>query len=91
MWDKIFEHFSTLEHRTLERMSLLVAVFFDFWIIRSYSIASVLQKKKAVTPVNLGFTLIHLVIHTFLAIFIVILPDCCFLNNLMVYWLHAGV
>ena len=33
MWDKIIEHFSTLEHRPLERMSLLVAGLLIFWII----------------------------------------------------------
>ena len=33
MWDKIIEHFSTLEHRPLERTSLLVAGLLIFWII----------------------------------------------------------
>ncbi len=95
MWDKIIEHFSTLEHRPLERMSLLVAGLLIFWIIEGAIPLLPLSYKKTKSRhalVNLGFTLIHLVIHTFLAIFIVILCDWCSANQFgLVYWLHAGI
>ena len=95
MWDKIIEHFSTLEHRPLERMSLLVAGLLIFWIIEGAIPLLPLAYKKTKSRhalVNLGFTLIHLVIHTFLAIFIVILCDWCRANQFgLVYWLHAGI
>ena len=95
MWDKIIEHFSTLEHRPLERMSLLVAGLLIFWIIEGAIPLLPLAYKKTKSRhalVNLGFTLIHLVIHTFLAIFIVILCDWCSANQFgLVYWLHAGI
>jgi sterol desaturase/sphingolipid hydroxylase (fatty acid hydroxylase superfamily) len=95
MWDKIIEHFSTLEHRPLERMSLLVAGLLIFWIIEGAIPLLPLSYKTTKSRhalVNLGFTLIHLVIHTFLAIFIVILCDWCSANQFgLVYWLHAGI
>src|SRR4029079_13718831 len=95
MWDKIINHFSTLEHRPLERMSLLVAGLLIFWIIEGAIPLLPLAYKKTKSRhalVNLGFTLIHLVIHTFLAIFIVILCDWCRANQFgLVYWLHAGI
>ena len=78
MWDKIIEHFSTLEHRPIERMSFLVAGLLIFWIIEGAIPLLPLTYKKTRSRhalVNLGFTLIHLFIHTFLAIFIVMLSD----------------
>jgi len=95
MWDKIIEHFSTLEHRPIERMSLLVAGLLIFWIIEGAIPLLPLTYKKTKSRhalVNLGFTLIHLFIHTFLAIFIVMLCDWCKANQFgLVYWLHANI
>lgn len=94
MWDKIIEHFSTLEHRPLERMSLLVAGLLIFWIIEGAIPLLPMSYKRTKgrhALVNMGFTLIHLVIHTFLAIFIVILCDWCAANQFgLVYWLHSN-
>jgi len=94
MWDKIIDHFSTLEHRPLERMSLLVAGLLIFWIIEGAIPLLPMSYKKTKgrhALVNLGFTGIHLVIHTFLAIFIVMLCDWCRASQFgVVYWLHAN-
>jgi sterol desaturase/sphingolipid hydroxylase (fatty acid hydroxylase superfamily) len=93
MWDKIIDHFSTLEHRPLERMSLLVAGLLIFWIIEGAIPLLPMSYKRTKgrhALVNLGFTFIHLIIHTFLAIFIVILCDWCKANQFgVVYWLHS--
>ena len=58
MWDKIIEHFSTLEHRPLERMSLLVAGLLIFWIIEGAIPLLPMSYKKTKgrhALVNLGF------------------------------------
>jgi sterol desaturase/sphingolipid hydroxylase (fatty acid hydroxylase superfamily) len=93
MWDKIIDHFSTLEHRPLERMSLLVAGLLIFWIIEGAIPLLPMSYKKTKgrhAIVNLGFTFIHLVIHTFLAVFIVVLCDWCAANQFgLVYWLNV--
>jgi sterol desaturase/sphingolipid hydroxylase (fatty acid hydroxylase superfamily) len=95
MWDKIIEHFSTLEHRPLERMSLIVAGLLIFWIIEGAIPLLPMSYKKTKgrhALVNLGFTVIHLVIHTFLAIFIVMLCDWCETNQFgLVYWVNASI
>jgi len=94
MWDKIIEHFSTLENRPLERMTLLVAGLLIFWIIEGAIPLLPMSYKKTKgrhALVNLGFTAIHLIIHTFLAIFIVMLCDWCKTSQFgLVYWLHAN-
>src|SRR5262245_43268458 len=94
MWDKIIEHFATLEHRPLERTSLLVAGLLIFWIIEGAIPLLPMSYKKTKgrhALVNLGFTSIHVIIHTFLALFIVILCDWCRANQFgLVYWLNAG-
>jgi len=94
MWDKIIDHFSTLENRPLERMTLLVAGLLIFWIIEGAVPLLPMSYKKTKgrhALVNLGFTVIHLIIHTFLAIFIVMLCDWCKTSQFgLVYWLHAS-
>jgi sterol desaturase/sphingolipid hydroxylase (fatty acid hydroxylase superfamily) len=94
MWDKIIEHFSTLENRPLERMTLLVAGLLIFWIIEGAIPLLPMSYKKTKgrhALVNLSFTVIHLVIHTFLAIFIVMLCDWCKTSQFgLVYWVHAN-
>ena len=94
MWDKIIEHFSTLENRPLERMTLLVAGLLISWIIEGAIPLLPMSYKKTKgrhALVNLAFTVIHLIIHTFLAIFIVMLCDWCKTSQFgLVYWLHAS-
>ena len=67
MWEKIIEHFQTLEQRPVERMILLVGGMLLLWIIEGAIPLLALQYKKNKwrhASVNLTFTLIHLIIHT---------------------------
>lgn len=94
MFQAIVKHFETLEHRPLERMALLVAGLLFFWIIEGAIPLIQPQYKKTKArhaAVNLSFTAMHLVIHTFLAILIVILADWCKTQKFgIVYWTNAG-
>ena len=95
MWQKIIDHFSTLEHRPVERMAYLVGGLLIFWIIEGAIPLLPMSYKKTKSrhaATNLSFTLIHLVIHTFLAILIVLLSDWCAANKFgLVYWFNLGI
>lgn len=95
MWDSIISYFSTLESRPLERMAILVGGLLVFWIIEGAIPLLPLRYKKTKlrhAVVNFYFTIIHLVIHTLLAILIVALSDWCKEANFgLVYWLNANV
>jgi len=94
MWDHIIEYFSTLEQRPLERMAFIVGGLLIFWIIEgSIPLLPMSYKKNKIrhAAVNVSFTLIHLAIHTVLAIIIVLLSDWCRENHFgLVYWLNAN-
>lgn len=93
--DKIIAYFSTLEQRPLERMALLVGGLLFFWIIEGAIPLFKLPYRKNKyrhALVNFGFTIMHLIIHTALAVFIVMLSDWCRSAHFgLVYWLNAGV
>ncbi len=76
-------------------MGLLVGGLLIFWIIEGAIPLFLLQYKKNKlkhAAVNLGFTLMHLIIHTGIAVFIVLLADWCKQESFgLVYWLHADV
>ncbi len=95
MWDTILQYFSTLEKRPLERMGFLVGGLLIFWIIEgAIPLMPLKYKKKKLhhAGVNFIFTVIHLIIHTFLAILIVKLSDWCFHNSFgLVYWFNANI
>ena len=95
MWETIIDHFSTLEKRPLERMAILVGGLLLFWIIEGAIPLAKLQYKKTKfrhAAVNFGFTVIHLIIHTLLAILIVMLSDWCKEGRFgLVYWFNANV
>ena len=95
MWHRIIEHFQTLDHRPLERLAILVGGLLLFWIIEgAIPLFSLHYKKNKLkhAGVNLVFTVMHLVIHTGLAVFIVMLSDWCLRSGFgLVYWLHANV
>ena len=95
MWRDIIQHFQTLEQRPLERMAILVAGLLLFWIIEGAIPLLPLTYKKTKlrhAAVNFGFTVIHLLIHTLLAIVIVLLSDWCLKNSFgLVYWFNANV
>jgi sterol desaturase/sphingolipid hydroxylase (fatty acid hydroxylase superfamily) len=95
MWKSFINHFETLEHRPLERMAILVVGLLFFWIIEGAIPLFPLRYKKNKlnhAVVNFGFTILHLIIHTFLAIFIVLLSDWCLKKQFgMVYWFNTNV
>lgn len=95
MWDRIIEYFSTLEQRPFERMAFLVGGLLIFWIIEGaipFLTLSYKKNKLHHAAVNFSFTIIHLALHTVLAIIIVILSDWCRQNQFgLVYWLNANV
>ena len=95
MWQNIINHFQTLEQRPFERMAIIVGGLLFFWIIEGAIPLLPLHYKKTKlrhAAVNFGFTVLHLIIHTFLAILIVLLADWCQQQSFgLVYWFHANV
>ncbi|WP_276502362.1 sterol desaturase family protein [Terrimonas pollutisoli] len=91
----IIDYFSTLEQRPMERMAILVGGLLLFWIIEGAIPLLPMQYKKNKlnhAAVNFGFTIIHLIIHTLLAILIVKLSDWCLHAGFgLVYWFNANV
>lgn len=95
MRDSIISYFSTLEQRPMERMIILVGGLLLFWIIEgAIPLVSLRYKKNKLkhAAVNFGFTILHLIIHTFLAILIVKLSDWCKVTGFgLVYWFNANI
>ncbi|MDE3234376.1 MAG: sterol desaturase family protein [Bacteroidota bacterium] len=95
MFTNIVTHFETLEQRPLERMLFLVGGLLLFWIMEgSIPLVHLTYKSTKLhhAAINFGFTLIHLIIHTFLAILIIRLSDWCRNNQFgLVYWLKASI
>lgn len=95
MWERVLDYFGTLEQRPLERMAFIVGGLLLFWIIEgAIPLAQLQYKKNKVrhAVINFGFTTIHLIIHTVLAIFIVLLSDWCKATGFgLVYWTNVGV
>ena len=93
--NSIITYFSTLEQRPFERMALLVGGMLIFWILEGAIPLVVLQYRKTKfshAVVNFGFTILHLIIHTALAVVIVLLSDWCFHTQFgLVYWLKANL
>ncbi len=95
MWDQIIAYFQTLEQRPLERLGILAGGMLFFWMIEgAIPLFGLHYKKNKVrhAAVNFGFTIMHLVIHSFLALIIVLLSDWCKANQFgLVYWTNAGI
>jgi sterol desaturase/sphingolipid hydroxylase (fatty acid hydroxylase superfamily) len=95
MWDRIIIYFQTLEKHPFERLAILVSGLLIFWILEgAIPLLSLHYKKnkRQHAAVNLGFTVIHLFIHTLLAVLIVLLSDWCLHQSFgLVYWLKANV
>jgi sterol desaturase/sphingolipid hydroxylase (fatty acid hydroxylase superfamily) len=93
--DSVIEYFSNLEQRPFERMAFLVGGLLIFWIIEGAIPLIPLNYKKNKyrhAGVNFLFTILHLIIHTILAIFIIKLSDWCAAEQFgMVYWFNAGI
>ena len=95
MWENVINYFSTLEQRPMERMAILVGGLLLFWIIEGAIPLLPMRYKKTKlnhAAVNFTFTVIHLIIHTALAVLIVKLSDWCLQQGFgLVYWFHANV
>lgn len=95
MWDRLITHFQTLEQRPLERMAILVGGMLLFWIIEGAIPLLHLRFKKTRlrhAAVNFGLTIIHLIIHTFLAIIIIKISDRCVANQFgIINWMDVGI
>ncbi|MFI5133163.1 MAG: sterol desaturase family protein [Chitinophagales bacterium] len=95
MWTNIINYFETLEDRPLQRMAFLVGGLLLFWIIEgAIPLLSLHYKKNKArhAAVNFGFTVIHLIIHTAIAVLIVLLADWCKKDSFgLIYWFHANV
>jgi len=93
MWASIKNYFETLENHPVERMIFLVGGLLLFWILEGAIPLLQLNYRKTKirhAGVNFVFTVLHLVIHTILAILIVILSDWCRDHSFgIVYWTHA--
>ncbi len=95
MLQGVIRYFENLETRPFERMAILVGGLLLFWIIEGAIPLIRLSYKKNKyrhAAVNFAFTVMHLVIHTFLAILIVALSDWCKINEFgLVYWFNPNV
>lgn len=95
MLEQVLQYFETLDQHPGQRMAFLVGGLLLFWIIEgSIPLLQPIYKKNKLrhAVVNFGFTIIHLVIHTFLAVLIVMLSDWCSLQQFgLVYWSNAGI
>ena len=94
MWNDIKLYFDTLENHPVQRMIFLVGGLLLFWILEGAIPLLQLRYKKNKfrhAGINLVFTVIHLIIHTALAILIVMLSDWCRERSFgIVYWTHAN-
>lgn len=95
MWNNIINYFQSLDHHPFQRMAFLVGGLLLLWIIEGTIPLLIMRYKKNKirhAVVNLSFTVIHLIIHTALAILIVLLSDWCRNNQFgIVYWSGASV
>jgi len=95
MLNEVINFFDTLEKYPLIRMGILVSGLLIFWILEGAIPLIQLHYKKNKLKhagVNLFFTVIHLIIHTILAVVIIQLSDWCQANEFgLVYWSNAGI
>lgn len=95
MWDRIIEYFQHLDDHPIQRLAILSGSLAVLWMIESTIPLLAMQYKKNKmrhATVNLSFTILHLVIHTGLAVLVVMLSDWCRDNQFgLVYWLNASV
>jgi sterol desaturase/sphingolipid hydroxylase (fatty acid hydroxylase superfamily) len=94
-WSSIIDYFKDLEQRPLERMGILVGGLLFFWILEGVIPVFPLRYRTTKirhAAVNFAFTVIHLIIHSILAIFIVFLSDWCQQHAVgLVHWTSANI
>jgi sterol desaturase/sphingolipid hydroxylase (fatty acid hydroxylase superfamily) len=95
MNNSFIEYFQSLEQRPLERLGLLVGGLVFFWILEGAIPLMKLSYKRTKwqhAAVNFSFTVLHLILHTALAVLIVQLSDWCRSASFgIVYWSQANV
>lgn len=95
MFSEAIDFFQTLDQHPVLRMLILVGGLLFFWLLEGSIPLLALSYKKTKrkhAAVNLGFTVIHLVIHTLLAVLIIKLSDWCAEQQFgLIYWLNAGI
>ncbi|MCU7550995.1 sterol desaturase family protein [Chitinophagaceae bacterium LB-8] len=95
MSTSFIQYFQNLEQRPLERLLLLVAGMLLLWILEGAIPLFSLTYKKTKwrhAGINLSLTLIHLLIHTGFAVFIILLSDAAKKYEFgLVYWFHASI
>ena len=95
MWNNIIHYFQTLDARPMERMAILVGGLLFFWIIEgSIPLLTLRFKRTRIrhAGANLGLTIIHLIIHTILAIVIIKISDWSGANKFgIINWTGAGI
>lgn len=95
MWEKIIDHFQTLESRPVERMVLLLNGMLLLWLMEGAIPLISLQYKKNKwrhASVNFTFTVIHLIIHTGFGVLIILLSDASKQAGIgLSNWLDASV
>ena len=94
MWSDWIQYFQTLEQRPAERLAILVGGLLFFWIIEGAIPLFKLPYGKGKwthAGINFVFTVIHLIIHTFLALLIVALSDWCRQAEFgIIYWTNVN-
>ncbi|HEY1115698.1 MAG TPA: sterol desaturase family protein [Chitinophagaceae bacterium] len=94
MWQDIINYFSTLEQHPVQRMVFLVGGMLLLWMIEGAIPLLSLQYKKTKwrhAGVNFSFTVIHLLIHTGFAVFIILLSDWTKATGFgLTQWLGTG-
>jgi sterol desaturase/sphingolipid hydroxylase (fatty acid hydroxylase superfamily) len=94
-WSSMIHYFQDLEQRPLERMAILVGGLLFFWILEgAIPVFSLRYRTTKLNhaAVNFAFTVIHLIIHSLLAIFIVRLSDWCQSHSFgIVHWTKANI
>ena len=95
MWTDIISYFQDLEQRPLERLAILVGGLLFFWIVEgAIPLKTPHYKKNKIrhAGVNFFFTVLHLILHTGLALLIIRLSDWCRDQQFgLVYWFSTGI
>ena len=91
----IIEYFNTLEHRPLDRLAFLAGSILILWFIEGGIPLIKLRYQKGRgrhAAINFAFTLVHLVTHALLAVFVVLISDWCMNHDFgVVNWLNLPV
>lgn len=95
MWQTMLDYFKTLDQHPVQRMAFLVGGLLFFWILEGaipLFQSTYKRNKGRHAAVNFSFTIMHLVIHTGLAVAVVLLADWCQRTGFgLVHWLNLNV